>query len=448
MFKNEEIPSSYVEDYKTLHHDIGLVKRSNGAWDLWFGQDSISERYKDAHYLDIIEGDIVSATEIHSLQVGIIIACLTSWNYLNRTGNPVYTTFGNESYSLLKKNKGVNTKYKIKQFFIDCLNRMRRIYSVESLDVYEVENNPYMYKVKFKVTSITNTIVDGEFYLNTDSTKSTSMIDISYNQPYTSVSNPLFIDCVLRDEYGSVIEGEVIYIYIKDDDNSDFKYYGITEATDNNGRVYITIPPHGLSFNTQVMLVFKGSSTYNPCVSKIINIQSVAYYIKSRYTYKTIEDDNGEKVRVVDKHILYAEDSMHNVLETFRLGELLSDYININNVTFPNDIIIQDIESNYLSENNPLIEYDENNEIVIDENKLYLIPSDEEIEGTDKNYYKAYAWNTDKTKLIAKSYNVQLNTENPKEIHFLINDGYNGFFEINFDDGHLYYRLELLDNNI
>ena len=93
MFKVEEVPSLYIEDYKTLHHDIGLVQRSNGLWDLWFGQDNISENYKNSAYLNIVEGDLVNATEIHSLQVGIIIACLTSWNYLNRTGNPVYSTF-------------------------------------------------------------------------------------------------------------------------------------------------------------------------------------------------------------------------------------------------------------------------------------------------------------------------------------------------------------------
>ena len=92
---------------------------------------------------------------------------------------------------------------------------MRRIYSVESLEVYEVKNNPYSYKVIFKVLSVTNTIVDGMFYLDTDSTKSTSILDINYNHPYTSVSNPLFIECVLKNEYGSVIEGEILYVYKK-----------------------------------------------------------------------------------------------------------------------------------------------------------------------------------------------------------------------------------------
>lgn len=440
MFEIDEVPTSYIEDYKTLHHDIGLVKRSNGLWDLWFGQDSISEDFKNIPYLNIVDGDIVSATEIHSLQVGIIIACLTSWNYLNRTGNPIYTEFGNESYSLLKRNKGTNTKYKIKQFFIDCLNRMRRVYSVEYLNVYDVENNPYKYKVNFKVLSVTNTLVDGSFYLDVDSNKNTSILEVSYNHPYTSISNPLFIECVLKSEYGSIIEGEIIYIYIKGGDDSKFKFYGITESTDEYGKAYITIPPKGLNTNTQLMLVFKGNTLYNPSTSKIIQIQSVAYYIKSKYTYKTIIDDDGNNVEVVDKQILYVEDSLGNSLEKFRLGELLSDYIDIENVIQSNFITSGELVE-YSKSEDRILEYDEN-----EKNKLYLIPTNYYITGTNKPYYQAYIWTNNGEKLRLLDDKVQLNTNNPNEIHFLIDDGDNGLFEIDFEDGHLYYQVDLFEN--
>lgn len=442
MFKTEDIQSYYIEDYKTLHHDIGLVQRTNGLWDLWFGQDEISKYYKDNNYLDIVEGDIVSATEVHSLQVGIIISCLTSWNYLNRTGNPIYTEFGNEAYSLLKKNKGTNTQYKIKQFFIDCLNRMRRVYNVEFLNVYDVENEPYIYKVKFRVLSITNTIVDGEFFVNTDSNKNSCELNLSYNHPYTSLSNPLVIECVLETEYGSFLEGEILYIYIRNENESDFKFYGVTEATDENGSVYVTIPPKGLSVTTEIMFVFKGNSLYNSCFSKIIQIESVAYYIKSKYTYKTIEDDNGKDIDIIDKHILYIEDSLGNALEKFRLGELLSDYVLLNNIVLGDYLSIEDIQEQYASIDN-ILEYDEN-EI----HKLYLVPTNSKIKGTNKVYYNAYLWNNDGTRLILSNYKVQLNTTNPNEVHFLIDDGDNGLFEIDFDDGHLYYQINLLDNEI
>lgn len=446
MFEREEVPSAYIEEYKTLHHDIGLVRRSGGSWDLWFGQDEISKNYQNNPYLDIIDGDIVSAKGLHSLQVGIIIACLTSWNYLNRTGNPIYTEFGNESYSLLKKNKGTNTKYKIKQFFIDCLNRMRRVYSVESLEVYDVADNPYMYKVIFKVISITNSIVDGEFYLDTDSNRNSSVLDIRYNHAYTSVSNPLFVECTLKNEYGAVIEGEVIYIYIKNDNDSDFKFYGITEATNYDGVASVTIPPKGLSVHTQVMFVFKGNSLYNPSISKIVDIESVAYYIKSRYTYKTIKDENDEDIDVIDKQILYVEDSLGNSRDKFRLGELLSDYVFTENMILSNFIPIEDINE-YTKDIHNKLEYDEN-----EKRKLYLIPTNHYIEGTNKKYYDAYSWKTDGSGLILSfsrsinTGNVQLNTDNENEVHFLIDDNDNGLFEIDFDDGHLYYHIDLFDN--
>lgn len=423
MFENEDIPSSYIEDYKTLHHDIGLVRRSNGLWDLWFGQDDVSKSYKDNPYLDIVEGDIVSATEIHSLQVGIIISCLTSWNYLNRTGNPLYTEFGNEAYSLIKKNKGINTEYKIKQFFIDCLNRMRRIYSVESLDVYNVTNNPYMYKVVFKVLSVTNTLVDGEFYLDVDPSKNTSVLTVSYNHPYTSASNPLFVECELKNEYGTVIVGEVIYVYVKSSKSSKFKFYGITTATDVNGKTTITIPPYGIDTTTQIMFVFKGNSLNNPCQSKIISVESVAYYIRSKF-----EDS---------KHILYVEDSVGNASKKFRLGELLSDYVDLDKISLNDSINLSDIQE----QGN--LEYDKNEKL-----KLYLIPTTDYIEGTDKVYYKGYSWNSNGDGLNLTDYIIQLNTNNKYEVHFLIQEDENGLYEIDFDDGHLYYRMNILENEI
>ena len=61
-------------------------------------------------------------------------------------------------------------------------------------------------------------------------------------------------------------------------------------------------------------------------------------------------------------------------------------------------------------------------------------------------YYKAYSWNTSGTKLTLTPYNVQLNTNNPNEVHFLIDNEDNGLYEINFDDGHLYYQVDLFDN--
>ena len=169
----------------------------NGQWDLWFDN-----------------GDLVSATEFHSLQVGIIIACLTSWNYLNRYGNPTYEIFGNESYSLLKRNKREDVRFKIRAYFEECLLRMRRVNSVEDLQVHEVKGNPYKYHVTFKVRAMSNYLIDGGFDITTDTNKSTSFIQYTYNQPYSSLENPLEIHLRLGTEYGSGLENEIIYIYV------------------------------------------------------------------------------------------------------------------------------------------------------------------------------------------------------------------------------------------
>ena len=172
-------------NYRTLHNDIGMVQRSNNGWDLWFDN-----------------GDIVKAEDFHSLQVGIIIACLTSWNYMNRYGNPTYEIFGKRAYELLKANKGQMVAYKIQQYFIECLKRMRRVYEIVYLDVSETLSEPYKYHVEFEVISISNQLVDGSFDVDLDTTKSTSYIDYNVYMPYSSNEDGLIIDLWLKNEYG------------------------------------------------------------------------------------------------------------------------------------------------------------------------------------------------------------------------------------------------------
>lgn len=70
----------------TLNKDINLIERENGYWDYEF-------QY----------GDIVQAENNQSLRNGLIIACLTSWNYLNHQENSTYSIFGNRAYEKLKK---------------------------------------------------------------------------------------------------------------------------------------------------------------------------------------------------------------------------------------------------------------------------------------------------------------------------------------------------------
>lgn len=244
------------DNYRTLHKDIGLIQRSNNGWDLWFDN-----------------GDTVRATDFHSLQVGIIIACLTSWNYMNRYGNPTYEVFGNRAYQLLKANKSSMVAYKIQQYFMECLKRMRRVYDVVTLTVSEVANDPYKYRVYFEVISITNKLVDGEFTISTESEKSTSFLEYKMYMPYASEDNPLQIDLTLRNEYGGGLENEIIFMYISQSIDDNNPYVKVLGKTDRKGYLRANYDPtdNKLSINnpnTIIYFRYGGNTTYNPTVSE------------------------------------------------------------------------------------------------------------------------------------------------------------------------------------
>ena len=249
-------------NYTTLHKDIGLTQRSNNGWDLWFEN-----------------GDLVKAEDFHSLQVGIIIACLTSWNYMNRYGNPTYELFGNRAYHLLKANKSSMVAYKIQQYFLECLKRMRRVYEVVSLEVYEVPSEPNKYFVEFEVISISNELVSGEFNVSTETAKSTSYIEYELYTPYASNKFPLQIDLWLRNEYGGGLSGEILYMYLQADDED--PVWEIVGKTDENGYIRINHTPTNESRNNNIHFEFKGSTTYNPTTSqyKTFETEQIQYII-------------------------------------------------------------------------------------------------------------------------------------------------------------------------
>ena len=121
-------------DYNTLNKDINLVEKDCGYWDY-----------------EMELGDLKIVENKESLRNGLIIACLTSWNYLNRKGNPTYKEFGNKSYRELKKKKSSMVEYTIKQYFLEVLNRMRRSHRVVDLQVINHKTDPNAYDVVFIV---------------------------------------------------------------------------------------------------------------------------------------------------------------------------------------------------------------------------------------------------------------------------------------------------------
>lgn len=158
----------------TLHHDINLIERDCGRWDYEF-------QY----------GDIVLATGKQSLRNGLIIACLTSWNYLNRKGNTLYETFGNKAYSELNKKKCTIRQYMIQQYFTEVLNNIRRVNRIISLEVKDSKTDPNEYDVYFTVEAINDEIVTGNFPLTTDETLSTSTLTILPNNTSASSIKPI-----------------------------------------------------------------------------------------------------------------------------------------------------------------------------------------------------------------------------------------------------------------
>ena len=241
-------------NYNTLHKDIELAEKDYGLWDINFQN-----------------GDLKSATDKNSLRTGLIIACLTSWNYLNKKGNPIYETFGNRAYEELKKKKSNMVKYKIQQYFIEVLNRMRRVQNVESLEVYEFENYPNDYFVKFKVIALNDELVNGSFNITTDLKQQDSQIICKSLMPFATNHQPLKVELHLCNEYGTGISGEILYIYTKEHDEQEYKFHKITDPTDEDGYLRIEYKPKKRQDNnygeTSIKFVFRGNTTHNGCES-------------------------------------------------------------------------------------------------------------------------------------------------------------------------------------
>ena len=404
-FIYDDISDEVSYNFRTLNKDIALFKRQNGAWDLLFDK-----------------GDLVSATELHSLQIGIIIACLTSWNYLARYGNPTYVEFGNEAYALLKKNKGINTRYKIEQFFKDCLNRMRRVYRVEYISVNEVYNNPYMYHVFFSVTSISNQLVDGEFIVGDNTGKSSSNITLSYNRPYTSIEDPLNVEINLVGEYGNTLPGEIIHVFVIK--NGSMEFLSVTEPTDEYGTTHVTIPPNELTPSMRICFIFKGNTLYNSAISNEIHIESIGYYFRIkpilktidgevqyhylRDEYKNIVEKNGIPVLdyskpIIDKEILSVE-GFDDAGHVFRLGK-----------------IVESLEDYSFEEDR---EY----------NLMYVVRENEK--------YMSYEFDGESVVPIGEDIMMRSIPQNDELHLFVKNNKFDGYFEIDSRDDHLYYITE------
>ena len=128
---------------KTLNEDVHLVSDEYGKYDL-----------------DMFNGDYVNIIGVNSLRNACIIAILTRYGELK--DNPTYELFGCRVHELIKDNQTKMTQYKIETFIVETLNKMRRIKTVDDINILK---KPGYYDVRFQVTSINDETVKGSVML-------------------------------------------------------------------------------------------------------------------------------------------------------------------------------------------------------------------------------------------------------------------------------------------
>lgn len=129
--------------YKTLNEDVQLIGNQYGRYDL-----------------NMQDKDYVNVTGHNSLQNACIIAILTRYNELK---TPLYTGFGCRVHELIKGNKTKLQLFKMEAFLTETLNDMRRIKTVNWVEITEKDSDSY--NVLFNVTSINDEIVNGQVSL-------------------------------------------------------------------------------------------------------------------------------------------------------------------------------------------------------------------------------------------------------------------------------------------
>lgn len=129
---------------KTLNEDVRLKSDNYGFFDL-----------------DMNNGDYVNVTGLNSLQNACIIAIMTRYGEL--TGNPTYDEFGCRAHELPKQNQNSLFQFKLESYINDTLTRMRRVKTVNQINVRRV--GVHDYQVEFDITSINDELIKGSVLL-------------------------------------------------------------------------------------------------------------------------------------------------------------------------------------------------------------------------------------------------------------------------------------------
>lgn len=244
------------EDYfKTLHKDIELVWTSEG-FDINMDKD-----------------DFVRLTDLDTLRNDCLLTIITRFRELK--DNPTYKEFGCKAYELIKSNKSTMVIYKLESYFKEALKSMRRVYSVDYVEVTETSDEPYKYNVAFQVRSLTDEIVYGETSVNNIS--STNLIPTSIycssNQDYANPYEPCLITfkCLYGDNLP--LTNEIVSIYVNN-------HLYTRRVTDSTGVCSFYYYPSMSSMDLEIYASFEGTSDKNKCKSNILSITSTNFYFK------------------------------------------------------------------------------------------------------------------------------------------------------------------------
>lgn len=125
---------------RTLNEDAQLTSNEYGEWDL-----------------KMQDGDYVNVTGLESLGNACVIAIMT--RYAELSSNPLYEEFGCRVHELVKDNMNTMTTYKMEMFITETLQNMRRVETINTINVTKTEANKF--QVYFNITSINDEIVSG-----------------------------------------------------------------------------------------------------------------------------------------------------------------------------------------------------------------------------------------------------------------------------------------------
>ncbi len=231
------------------------MERENGYWDFEF-------QY----------GDYVESEGKQSLRNALIIACLTSWNYMNRQGNPTYSEFGNKAYRELKKKKSAMVEYTIKQYFLEVLNRMRRVHRVVDLQVVNHPTDPNAYNVLFTVEATNDEIVKGSFPVNLEMNLSPTFMEVHQDGVSSSPTKPSAFSVHIHTEYEEHLANELVYAYIVLEDGSEefLKAYRIDGE--------ILIYPFNEFGYKKIKFRFRGNDSFGSCESETFDVLSIPFF--------------------------------------------------------------------------------------------------------------------------------------------------------------------------